>query len=64
MLILTRKIGTSVLIGKEEPEIEVKFIHRITYDYIRLGITAPQVYRIWRNEYYDRLLKEGSHENI
>lgn len=46
MLILSRKVGESLLIGDQ---IEVK-VTEISGDRIRIGITAPKEYKIMRKE--------------
>ncbi|MCD4650437.1 MAG: carbon storage regulator CsrA [Candidatus Cloacimonetes bacterium] len=55
MLILTRKIGESIIIGDE---IEV-VLAEISKGSVRIGINAPRDLPIYRKEIYDRILKEN-----
>lgn len=52
MLVLTRKMGESVVIG--DNEINVKVLG-ITGNQIRLGIDAPKEVSVHRQEIYDRI---------
>lgn len=56
MLVLTRKIGESVLIGGE---IEVTLLD-IKGDSIRLGVQAPRETRIQRSEIVDAVVAENT----
>lgn len=65
MLILTRKIGQSIIIGKDSPDIKITILHKINSAYFRVGIEAPKMYNIWRKEVYDREGWEGLiHESV
>lgn len=51
MLVITRKINESLVIEQENGEmIEIKVIE--IGNQVRLGITAPQGCKIWRQELY------------
>lgn len=56
MLVLTRKVGESILIGEE---IEVILV-RIEDDQVRIGISAPKNVPVYRKE----LVEEVGRENI
>jgi len=55
MLILTRKIGESILVGDD---IEV-FLTEITKGAARIGINAPRNMPVYRKEIYDRIKEEN-----
>lgn len=55
MLILTRKIGESIMIGDE---IEVK-VTQVKGGKIRLGIKAPPFIPVYRKEIYEAIQKEN-----
>ncbi len=54
MLILTRKLNESIMIG----DVEVK-ITSLKGDYVKLGIKAPREVPIHRKEIYDVIQKEN-----
>jgi carbon storage regulator len=54
MLVLTRKLGQSVMIGHR---VEVQVLS-VAGEKVRLGITAPKDVSIFRNEVYDRIESE------
>lgn len=54
MLILTRKLNESIMIG----DIEVK-VTSLKGDYVKLGIKAPREVPIHRKEIYDLIQKEN-----
>lgn len=56
MLVLTRRIGESVLIGDE---IEVTLLD-IKGDSVRIGINAPRTTRIQRSEIVDAVVAENA----
>lgn len=55
MLLLTRRIGESVMIGDG---IEVR-VMSVQGNQVRLGIDAPQDVKILRSELLERMKKEG-----
>jgi carbon storage regulator len=54
MLVLTRKLGQSIMIGDR---VEVQVLS-VAGEKVRLGITAPEDVPIFRNEVYDRIESE------
>ena len=54
MLVLTRKLGQSIMIGDR---VEVQVLS-VAGEKVRLGITAPEDVSIFRNEVYDRIESE------
>ena len=56
MLVLTRKMGQSVMIGDG---VEVQVLS-VAGEKVRIGITAPRDVSIFRNEVYDRIESEAS----
>jgi len=57
MLILTRKKGESVLIGKN---VTVKILE-VEGDRVRIGISAPKEMKVLRTELYDSITRENKH---
>lgn len=55
MLVLTRKVGESIIIGDN---IEVKIV-AIDGDQIKVGITAPNDVKIYRDEIYKAIQEEN-----
>ena len=58
MLVLTRKLGQSIMIGDR---VEVQVLS-VAGEKVRLGITAPEDVSIFRNEVYDRIESETEDE--
>ena len=56
MLVLTRKIGQQILIGKGLIQMKVL---KVTDDIISIGINAPQHIDIDREEIYLKKLQQG-----
>ncbi len=56
MLILTRRVGESVMIG-EEVTITVL---RVKGNQVRLGVNAPRSVSVQREEIFERIKSEGS----
>lgn len=54
MLILTRRVGETVVIGDE---IQVTVLG-VKGNQVRLGVTAPKDVAVHRSEIYDRIRKE------
>jgi carbon storage regulator CsrA len=52
MLVISRKSGESIIIETEQggEPIEIKIIQ--TDNQVKIGISAPKGYKIWRNELY------------
>ncbi len=57
MLILTRRIGESIIIGQV---VKVTVIS-ILGGQVRLGITAPKEVKINREEIHERIMEERAH---
>ncbi|MBB6062482.1 carbon storage regulator [Thermosipho japonicus] len=55
MLVLSRKIGQSIIIGND---IEIKIL-KIDGGEIKIGIEAPKDIKVLRKELYEELLKEN-----
>ncbi|QTA37120.1 carbon storage regulator CsrA [Thermosipho ferrireducens] len=55
MLVLSRKIGESIIVGNN---IEIVVI-RIDGNTVKLGINAPRTIKVYRKEIYDQLLEEN-----
>lgn len=68
MLVITRKENESIIIDLGEEQIEIEIMEHGKQ--VRLGITAPQNYKIWRKELYTTVqqnrqaLLEGEAVNI
>ncbi len=56
MLILTRKIGESIVVGDHIRVVVVEVKGR----QVRLGVEAPDDTKIYRGEIFDRIQKENS----
>ena len=56
MLVLTRKIGESFMIGDE---IKVTIIDIIGGNKVRVGIEAPQAVPVYREEIYEQIRAEN-----
>jgi carbon storage regulator len=57
MLVLTRKVGQSIVIGDG---IEV-LVLEVRGEQVRLGIRAPKDVTVHRKEIYDQIAEEGRH---
>lgn len=55
MLVLTRKVGETLMLGNE---IQVKVI-AVDGDQVKLGIEAPQSLKIYRHEIFEAIQKEN-----
>ena len=58
MLILTRRVGETVVNGDE---VQVTVLG-VKGNQVRLGVTAPKDVAVHRSEIYDRIMKERSGE--
>jgi carbon storage regulator len=58
MLILTRRVGETVIIGDE---VQVTVLG-VKGNQVRLGVTAPKDVAVHRSEIYDRIKKERAGE--
>lgn len=56
MLILTRKVGESILLG-DDVKIVVK---EVRGSQVRIGIDAPEEIPIYREELYEQIQKENN----
>ncbi len=61
MLILTRRIGEGLVIGKD-PEIRVNVLG-IARGQVRLGIDAPKEVTVNRDEVHERIQQEQYQDN-
>jgi len=59
MLILTRRIGESVIIGNNEIRITIISSNN---NQIRIGIDAPKDVSVHREEIYNKIKNEGKNE--
>jgi carbon storage regulator CsrA len=59
MLILTRRVGESVVIGTE---VTVTVL-RVKGNQVRLGVDAPKSVSVQREEIFHRIQREGGVEN-
>ena len=55
MLILTRKLDESIMIGNE---IEVKVV-KVSGSQVHLGIRAPKDVAVYRHELFEQVMKEN-----
>jgi carbon storage regulator len=62
MLILTRRIGESIIIG-EEMNISVKIL-RIDENQVKIGVQAPKDIPVNREEITKRIIKEREYEIV
>ena len=60
MLVLSRKIGESILIN-DNIEVQVVGIYK---DKVKIGITAPKDVKIFRNEIYSTAIPEKNISDI
>ena len=56
MLILSRKIGESIMIGDD---VEVKVLG-VTGKQVKIGVAAPENVSVHRDEIYERIQAEGN----
>lgn len=55
MLVLTRKLNQSIMIGDD---IEVKIID-IKHGQVKIGVVAPRTVKVHRSEVYEEIQKEN-----
>ncbi|PKK92000.1 MAG: carbon storage regulator [Candidatus Wallbacteria bacterium HGW-Wallbacteria-1] len=55
MLVLTRKLNQSIMVGDE---IEIKIIE-IKHGQVKIGVTAPRNVKVHRSEVYEEIQKEN-----
>lgn len=60
MLVLTRKLGETIIIGDN---VSVTVLG-INGGQIKLGVTAPKSISVHREEIYDRIQKEGNKKEL
>lgn len=60
MLILTRSLGESICIGEDVKVV----VLRSEKGQVKLGIQAPELVRVYRQEVYDRIQAEKACEVI
>lgn len=60
MLILTRRVGETIMIGDE---VTVTVLHNQRSNQVRLGIEAPEGMPIHREEIYERIKKQEKESN-
>lgn len=60
MLVLTRKVGETVMIGDEI----ILTVTRVERDKVRLSFEAPEEIVILRRELYEQISREGVREEV
>ncbi len=58
MLVLSRKVGETILVGEDI----VITVTSIDFDKVKLGIDAPKDVPVHRSEIADRIKREGKYE--
>lgn len=61
MLVLSRKIDESIIIGDGEDKVEITIVD-VRGDKVRLGITAPKNMPVHRKEVYEAIQREKQEE--
>ena len=61
MLILTRRTGETLILGKDG-DVEVTVLN-VRGNQVRLGVKAPRDVGVHRKEVYARIMQEGAPEN-
>jgi carbon storage regulator len=59
MLILTRRVGETVMIGNE---VTVTVLG-VKGNQVRIGVNAPKDVAVHREEIYERIKREGDHDS-
>ena len=59
MLILTRRVGESIMIGEEV----VVTVLGVKGNQVRIGVNAPKEVSVHREEIYERIKREGDDDS-
>jgi carbon storage regulator len=59
MLILTRRVGESIMIGEEV----VVTVLGVKGNQVRIGVNAPKEVSVHREEIYERIKSEGDNDS-
>lgn len=62
MLVLSRKVGESIIIGKSK-DIEIKIL-KVEGSSVKIGIVAPSNVRIYREEVYRKVAEQNVNASV
>lgn len=62
MLVLSRKVGESIIIGRSK-DIEIKIL-KVEGASVKIGIIAPSDVRIYREEVYRKVAEQNLNSNV